>query len=73
MSNLEDLLSKLVQLKRNTDGGLRAESPAAGGYVRLGAKPPAARRFFVIRKNNNFNAIGSHLARVQNHLKEIDF
>ena len=32
MSELGDALSKLMQLKRITDGGLGAESPVAGGY-----------------------------------------
>ena len=38
-----DMVSKLVQLKR----GLGVEPPAAGGYGNLGAKHPAAGRFFV--------------------------
>ena len=32
MSNLRDVLGKLVELKRITDGGLGAEPPAAGSY-----------------------------------------
>ena len=32
MSKLGDVVSKLVQLKRITDGGLGAEPPAAGQF-----------------------------------------
>ena len=40
----------------------------------LGAKPPANGQFFVIfEKKNYFNAFGSHFARGQSHLKELDF
>ena len=57
-----------------TDGGVRAEPPAAGSYGGVGAKPPAAGRFFVIFwKKNYFNTIGSHFARIQSHLKGPDF
>ena len=54
-----DVVSKLVQLKRITDGDLEAKLPAAEGYGDLRAKPPVARRFFVIFfvKNSSFNAI----------------
>ena len=38
------MVSKLVQLKRVTDGP-GAESPAAGGYGSLGAKHPAGGQF----------------------------
>ena len=61
MSELGKVLSKLAQVKRITNGA-------------LGAKPPAAWRFVVIfGKKTYFNAVGSHFARVQNHLKELDF
>ena len=61
MSKLGDVLSKLEQLKHTTDGG-------------LGAKPPVARQFFVIFcKKSCLDAIRSHFARVQSHLKEQDF
>ena len=61
MSNLRDVLSKVIQLKQITDGG-------------LGAEPPAAERFFVIFwKKSYFNAIESHFPRVQSHLKVLDF
>ena len=46
MSELEDALSKVVQLKRITDGGLGAKLPATGGYGCLGAILPVAGRFF---------------------------
>ena len=63
MSNLEDVLSKLV---------LSNVSPVATGG--LGAKPQAAGRFLqVFGKKIYFNAIGSHFARVHSHLKELGF
>ena len=42
---------------------------------RQGAKPPAVGRFFVIflEKKAFFNAIESHFASVQSHLKVLDF
>ena len=40
----------------------------------LEAEPQAAGRFFVIFwKKGYFNVIGSHFARVQSHLKDLDF
>ena len=42
MCKLRNVLSKVVQLKRITDGGVGAELPAVGGYRGLGAKPRAA-------------------------------
>ena len=63
MSKLGDVLSKLVELKHITEGAcLRAEHPAAW-------------RFFVIFfwKNNYLIAIGLHFARVQSHVKELNF
>ena len=40
MSDLGDVLSKLVYSKRIIDGGLGAEPPAAGGYGGFGGKSP---------------------------------
>ena len=48
ISNFGDVLIKVVYLKRSTDGGVRAQPPAAGGFGGLGAKPPAVGRFFAI-------------------------
>ena len=45
---MNDVLSKLVQLKPIADGGLRDEPPAAGGCGGLGAKPRDADRFFAM-------------------------
>ena len=60
-------------LKGIEDGGLEAGPPAAEGFVGLGAKPPAVGRFFVIFwKKSCFNAIESHFAGVQSHLKALD-
>ena len=67
MSKLGDVLSKLVQLNRFKDGGLGVDSPVSGGYGGLGAKPPAAGKFW--KKERYFNAIGSHFAHVQSHFK----
>ena len=59
------LSSKPVQLKGMTDGGLKAEPPATGGYEGLGAKPQAAGQFLVIFwKKSCFHTIGSHFAHV---------
>ena len=64
ISNFEDVWRKLEWLKRITDGG-------------VGAGPPAARDFSsrwaiffnFFGKNIYFNAVESHFARVQSHLK----
>ena len=66
ISNFGNVLRKLVQLKGITDGGLGAGPPAAGGFVG---------RFFVIffTKQSYFNAIESHFASVQSHLKALVF
>ena len=61
MSELEDVLSKLVYLKRVTEGS-GAEPTLAGGFG-----------FVIFWKKSYFNAIESHFARVQSHLKELDF
>ena len=75
ISNFGYVLRKLVYLKCITDGDLGAGSPAAGGFGGSGAKPPAVGRFFVIflGKKSYFNAIRSHFASVQSHLKALDF
>ena len=66
MSNLVNVLSKLVQLEGFTHGGLGAEPPAAEGFRGLGAKPPAAGQFFCnfFAIKSYFNAIGLHFAYV---------
>ena len=61
VSKLGELCKLTSLLKRITDGD-------------LGTKPPVAGRFFgILLKKSYFNAIGSHFARVQNHLKELDY
>ena len=73
MSKVRDVLSKLLLLKRVTDGSLGAEPPAAGDYGDLGAKPSTAGQVFVVFwKKSYFNATGSHFARVQSHLEELE-
>ena len=57
MSQLGDVLSKLVLLKRITDGGLVA-------------KPTEAGQFY--GKTSYLNAIGSHSTCAKSHLKELD-
>ena len=75
ISNFGDVLRKVVYLKRSTDGGLGAEPSAARCFGRLGAKPPAVGQFFVsfLENNSYFHAIESHFARVQSHLKALNF
>ena len=58
---LGDVCKQTSLLKRITDGG-------------LGVKPQLLGIFFAFFwKKSNSNAIGSHFARLQNHLKELDF
>ena len=65
MSKLGDVLSKLVQIKRITNGGLGVQPPAAGDYECLGAKPSTTRQFFVIFwKKSYFNAIMDDISHV---------
>ena len=58
-SELGDVSSKLLQIKRITNGGLRAK--------------PLSDFLQFFGKISYFNAIGSHFARAQSHLKELDF
>ena len=69
MSKLRDVLSKLVLLKRITDGGLRPQLPKALGG--LGQNPPKAERVF--DKTSYFNAIEIHSSHAQSYLKELNF
>ena len=49
-------------------------APIAGGNGGLEAKPVAAEQFFVVFwKKSCFNTIKSHFARIQSHLKVLDF
>ena len=65
MSNLGDVLSKLVKLVYSNVSQTRVD---------VGAKHPAAGRFlYVFGKKSYFNAIGSHFAHVHTHLNELDF
>ena len=51
-----------------------AEPPAARGFGGLGAKPQPLGDFLkFFGKNSYFNAIESHFARVQSHLKALNF
>ena len=52
-------MSKVEDVCEQSDGALRA-------------KPPATGWFFVIFEKSYFDAIGSHFARVQSNLKELD-
>ena len=61
MSKMGAVLSNLTLLKTYHRRG-------------LGAKPPAAGHYFVIFWGKScFNATGSHFARAQSHLKELNF
>ena len=73
-SELGDELSKLLQLKRNTNE-VWGQSPQPPEAIEIwGAKPLTSAPFLVIFEGKSyFNAIGSHFARVQSHLKELDF
>ena len=53
-----DASSKLVKLKSIPNGG---------------GAPSRYTIFCNVLEKNDFNAIGSHFARVQSHLKELDF
>ena len=58
---LVDVCKQTSLVKRITDGN-------------LGRKPQLLGNFFAIFwKKSYFNAIGSHFACAQNHLKELDF
>ena len=53
---------------------MEAGAPAAGSFGGLRANPPAVGRFFVtFWKKRYFNAIESHFASVQSHLKALAF
>ena len=61
-------MSKLVQLKRITDGGLEAKIPAAKGYGYL-----RAIICDFLEKIALSMSFGLHFARFQSHLKEQNF
>ena len=67
-SKAEDASSKLVELKCNPDGGLRAEAMASGGEV-----PSRWMVFYNFLGKGYFNAVGSLFARFQRLLKELNF
>ena len=75
ISKLGDVVSKLVQLKRITDGGLEAKPPAAVGYGGLRAKPPVAGQFFCdfLKKIALLMPFGLHFTRFQSHLQQQNF
>ena len=50
--------------------GRNSQLPEAMGY---GRAPSRYAIFVIFLKKSYFNAIGPHFARVQSHLKEIDF
>ena len=60
--NLGDVCKQTSLLKRLIDGGLGPKTQMLGNFF-----------FAFFWKKSYFNAIGSHLACVQNHLKEQDF
>ena len=59
MSELGNVLSKLVQLRCIINGGLGAK--LLSDFLRF------------VEKISYFNAVGSHFARAQSHLEEPDF
>ena len=73
MSKLGNVLSKEVYCNNDSNVS-QTEPPATIGYGGLGAKLPAAGRFFVIFwEKNCFNTIGSHFARILSHSEVLDF
>ena len=74
MSNLGDVLRKLVYSNVSQTGlwGRNLQPPVAMGV--WGQSPQALGDFCKFLENKSyFNPIGSHFARVQSHLKELDF
>ena len=70
LSNLVDVLSKLMQLKRITDWGLGA---AAQPPKALGSGGQVPSRWAIFCNKKLFQCIRLHFARVQSHLKEVEF
>ena len=62
-------------LKCVADGGVGAGPPAAGGFGGSGGLAPSRYASFCnfLEKKSYFNAIVLHFARVQSHLKALDF
>ena len=58
---LGDVCKQTRLLKRITDGGLEPKPQLLGNFCAI------------FWKKSYFNAIGSHFACVQNHLKKLDF
>ena len=72
MSNLGDVSSKTKVIQTYHRQGSGGGAPSRRRLKRSGGrKPPEAGQYF--GKTRYFNAIGSHSARVQNHLKELNF
>ena len=71
MSHLDGVLSKLVQLKRITDGSMEAELPAAGDHGALSVKPPADFYDFSA-KVAILAPLGFHFARFLSYLKDLN-
>ena len=66
MSKLADVLSKEVSCNS------KVSLNGAGGYGGLGVKPQSLGTFSQLKKKL-FYTIGSHFARIQSHLKVLDF
>ena len=66
------MVSKLLQLKHITDGGLRAEPQAAGGYGGYGGFAPIRLAIFCVfwKKISILLPFGLHFARFQSASKE---
>ena len=74
MSQLGDVcrVKKCIETQKYHRRGLGAEPPAAEGYGGKAASRWATFRNF-LEKKSCFTTIGSHFARIQSHLKVLDY
>ena len=74
MSNLEDVLSKLVY-SNVSQTGAGGGTPTRRWLWGSGGKAPSRWAIFVSfwKKKSYLNPIGSHFTLVQSHFKELDF
>ena len=73
MSNLGDVLSKRVH-SNVSQTGVWGGAPSRRWLWGSGGKAPSRWAIFVrFWKKSYFNPIGSHFARVQSQVKELDF
>ena len=75
MLKLVDVLGKEVYCNSNVSlTGVWGQSPQPPEAIVVWGEAPSRRAFFCsFLKKSCFNAIGSHFARIQSHLKILDF